>query len=158
MAPMRLLQGEVEAATPGKLASKDPQLRPPPTPCGSRCHRRCSRGLRRARLTVVLGGNRSCRTGWGPAPARRWIGRKLRNWRRENGGDVAELADARPSSGLRVPHGRHLLLPQPGGFARKLAQHLSRPADRVRQYIDVAAGTTALVFVHDDEDLEHLAL
>jgi hypothetical protein len=57
-----------------------------------------------------------------------------------------------------VPHGRHVPLPQPGGFARKLTQHLSRPADRERQYIDVAAGTTALVFVHDDEDLEHLAL
>jgi hypothetical protein len=57
-----------------------------------------------------------------------------------------------------VPHGRHVPLPQPGGFARKLTQHLSRPADRERLYIDVAAGTTALVFVHDDEDMEHLAL
>jgi len=28
----------------------------------------------------------------------------------------------------------------------------------VRQYINVAAGITALVFVHNDEDLEHLAL
>ena len=64
----------------------------------------------------------------------------------------------RPSSGLRVPHGRLVPLSQPGRFARKFEQHLSRLADQVRHYIDFAAGTTALAFVHDDEEREHLGL
>ena len=45
-----------------------------------------------------------------------------------------------------------------GRFACELVQHLSRLADRVRLFVDFAIITTALVFVHDDEDLEHLAL
>ena len=55
-------------------------------------------------------------------------------------------------------HWRHVPLPQQGRFACELVQHLSRLADRVRLLVDFAIRTTALVFVHDHEDLEHLAL
>jgi len=65
---------------------------------------------------------------------------------------------AQPSSGLRAPHGRHVLPPQLGGLAGELMQHRSPLAERVRPFVDFAARVTAVVFVHDDEALVHLAL
>lgn len=48
--------------------------------------------------------------------------------------------------------------PQLGGFTRELTQQFSRLVDRVWQYADFATRTTVLVFIHDDEGLEHLGL